>query len=92
MTDAFDPHPGRPDHPDFWKLSDVILQQDGKTEDEDFDLAAWVSEVCDLDVVFYMAMQRGLRMGVPPGVAFPLWLDAFMAGAAYAKKKASEDG
>lgn len=64
--DIFGAFPGRPDHNDFWKLSDIILKLDGRmqeaTEDEKEkvwreNIARWVDE----DSVNYMAMQRAMR-------------------------------
>lgn len=79
--------PGQPEHPDFVKLSDIILQLDGRTEDPGFDYHEFLGEVVDPDSIVYMARQRVLRMsdqvGIPdryvPALA-AIWLDAFVAG------------
>ena len=60
--------PQRPDHPDFWKLSNLILKYDGrmqegepgKTIEQLFEES--ISEIVDLDSVSYMAFQRALRV------------------------------
>lgn len=88
--------PGRPNHPDFWVLVDVVLQQDGKTEDPTFDMGAHLATVIDPKSLMYVAEQRSARLvnqpmtrNVPPEVTIgAAWLDAFMAGVMYAKRKA----
>lgn len=61
------PVPGRPDHPDFWALSDIILKMDGavaeaRTEDEKN--AAWqrfFHDIVDTESLIYMGFQRAMR-------------------------------
>lgn len=50
--------PDRPDHPDFWKLSEIVLQLDGRSNDEAFSVEGTASEVVDLESLTYMAIQR----------------------------------
>lgn len=54
--------PARPQHPDFWKLSDVILQLDSQGEAESDAFATAVGEVVDMESLQYMAYQRALRV------------------------------
>ena len=94
--DIFGPSPmgPRPTHRDFARLVDIILRQDGRTEDATFDMDAHLAAVVDPASVSYVALQRGFRlaalMGVDPrrspGMAVQLaslWGDAFMVGAAF---------
>lgn len=73
MSDPFgdkDRFSGRPDHPDFWKLSEVILRLDGAFQEveEEAREALWEEEVgrfIDPEVVGYVAFQRAVRvMGI----------------------------
>ncbi len=53
----------RPEHPDFWKLSSIVLQLDGRTEDESedaFDRGIKDARV-DPQSVSYLSVQRALR-------------------------------
>lgn len=62
--DAFGKRPNRPNHPDFWRISEVILAADGALEaarTEDDKEAAWkarTSGVVDIHSVTYAAIQR----------------------------------
>lgn len=66
MDDVFGKRPGRVDHPDFWRISEILLRHDGALEKlpaEERE-AAWkglVAEHVDLDSVMYVATQRTLR-------------------------------
>lgn len=98
MTDGplFGDFPDRPDHPDFWKLSDVVLQHDGLTEDADFDIQAHLATVLDPDSLRYMLAARVKRShdrsGAPALVqAQAAWLDGFMIGVAYARRHPVEE-
>jgi hypothetical protein len=62
----------RPNHPDFWRLSEIILKYDGRVQDavrqgekgEDV-VSACIEEVVDGESLAYMALQRAFRiMGV----------------------------
>jgi hypothetical protein len=91
LDDIFGPFPGRPQHPDMAILADVILQLDGKTEDPDFNLPDFVGKDVDFDCLLHLAKQRCLRVTRDPEmavvIAIPIYLDAFMAGLAYANRK-----
>lgn len=74
MTDTpnsmFDGPPGRPDHPDFFKLSSIVLGLDAsidpQTMTEDEMEAAFVARMEALNIdrasVAYMATQRAFRV------------------------------
>lgn len=86
--------PDRPDHRDFWKLSDVVLQHDGLTEDPGFDMRAHIATVLDPDSLQYMMearVQRQLAQAThgPLITAQALWLDAFFIGVAFARRPAT---
>lgn len=56
--------PGRPNHLDFWRLSDVVLQQDGAMQENktEAQFRALVDEHIDLDSAAYMAQQRAAKL------------------------------
>jgi hypothetical protein len=84
--------PNRPQHPDFWRLADAVLENDAAVEDgtgiEEF-LAPYV----DLPSLAYMAEQRaalylsraGLPVDLAPFVAAG-WVDGWIAGVKYQEK------
>lgn len=88
---AVDPlFPDRPDHPDFWALSEAVKQTDGYASQG---LSpAQIFEAADIngDSVFYMAKQRAMRMHAfapaptspqeVEGMSAATWLDGFLAG------------
>jgi hypothetical protein len=91
LNDTFGPFPGRPNHPDFAKLANVVLKQDGKTEDADFDFATYIRDFIDADSITHMAQQRASKMmmrnGMNPGLnarvlamVCAAYMDAFLAG------------
>jgi hypothetical protein len=90
-----DRYPNRPDHPDFWKLCDVLLQQDGSLEDGgDFEVI--LSEVVDPESLAYVAMQRAQRLvmnGSIPMTAIPtyaaIFLDGFTTGVRFERKRST---
>lgn len=68
MDEFFGRRRRRPDHPDFWRISEVILGMDAEFDpmnppegDRDALWKARVTEVVDVDSVMYMAAQRVLR-------------------------------
>lgn len=86
----------RPDHPDFWLISqalidvDALSQASGDTEDSRTIMARYV----DPDSGAYAATQRALAMVGPRdkellAKAATLWLDGFMAGIKYQHLKTS---
>lgn len=69
--DVFGPRPHRPDHPDFWRLSEIILANDGRMDDTPPSRKEEVwrettSSVIDIESVTYMATQRAIRLLGPP--------------------------
>jgi hypothetical protein len=87
--------PGRPEHGDFWRLSDFVLRLDGATED--IAGRSGYEEVLDdrlkgidRESVVYMAQQRSLivvsRMGLAGDEALMIstmiatgWIEGFLA-------------
>lgn len=100
MSDFFGPHPSRPDVPEFWRFSEILLQIDGKLEDgknnrEIFEQT--ISEIAPIQVVEYVALQRALRtvqaimalaghVSDPTILAATAWIDGFMVGAYYSSR------
>lgn len=89
LGDIFGPNPHRPEHPDMRVLVDLVLKQDGKTEDADFDMDAYLATMLDSESVSYMALQRASRMATLMGAEgnvmlimrlVSLWMDGFMLG------------
>lgn len=67
FPDLFGPSPARPEHPDFWKLSSVVLDLDGAMaergkESIDDVIARKAAEVGDSYAICYMAVQRAMRV------------------------------
>lgn len=93
--------PGRPQHPDFMKLSEIVLRHDGPTNDpvtkEQFSFEDTVNAVIDLDTLTYMArgraqifmVQVGLDLGNLPLLAAiaSAWCDAFLVGGKWEQKR-----
>jgi hypothetical protein len=61
LNDVFGHFPDRPDHPDFAKLSDLVLQQDGWSCDENFDYEQLLEQYVDPKSVAHMATQRATK-------------------------------
>lgn len=86
----------RPDTPQFWMLSDILIEQDSIAETEG--LAAAVENVIDLETLAYVAQQRAFRsLNIyTEAQAFTrqeevaqlaaIWMDAFVTGAKYEHK------
>lgn len=67
LNDIFGQMPARPDHPDFWKLSEIVLRMDGQMQeaDEAAKERLFHEEVTahiDEDSLGYMAIQRAFRV------------------------------
>jgi hypothetical protein len=96
MDEVFGQRRHRPNHPDFWRISEVILGMDADFDpmnppegDRDALWRAKVLAVVDVDSVMYMAAHRVMRgFGSPADVAearrqatiVALYMDAFIAG------------
>jgi hypothetical protein len=85
--------PGRPNTPEFWRLSDLVLQLDGASAEPGFDLTDVVPT--DLTALQYMAEQRyGMfcqRLGLPENRMFKsmfiaAYMEAFTVGHNYHEK------
>jgi hypothetical protein len=79
-----------PETPEFQAISKAIIHADAEAKAGRF--SAMIREVADLDTLTWFAMQRasmavGDGPGQPPAAA--LWLDGFMAGAAFRKTSPS---
>lgn len=78
--------PGRPSHPDFYRLSRAVIAND-RVEEADNPGEAFrdlVAKHVDLDSLAYMAVQRVAiftqRGNTPPeDIAALAWIDGFMA-------------
>jgi hypothetical protein len=89
-----DPFPQRPDHPDFWMLSRIVIDLDKRAEAPDMPFADMIAAVVDIRSVMYMASQRALRAAGPVvptrfhhGKLQAAWVDGFMTGARYQAEK-----
>lgn len=85
--------PKRPDHPDFWRISEVVLQHDGEAVEGKLPLEEIVKDTVDPTSLTYFAMQRAgmtcQKAGMPESLAPVLgsvWLDGFMAGAKFQQR------
>lgn len=96
MTDAmnefFGDAPGRPDHPDFWKLSETVLGMDALTEETHGFEDALAAIPVDAQSLVYVAQQRASRaVDIDNPVTFvagaACWLDGFIAGTRYRESK-----
>jgi hypothetical protein len=82
----------RPEHPDFWMLSEVVIKIDAMT-DQHQGFSDIVGRMIDLDSVSYMAEQRALRAMGPNATAATraligaTWIDGFMAGVNFQNRK-----
>jgi hypothetical protein len=76
----------RPEHPDFWLLSQVLIDQDAQAESGQRALEI-IGRYLDPPSVAYMANQRALRVmsGRPAAGIVQVsaaWIDGFLAGMA----------
>lgn len=74
-------YPGRPDHPDFWLISQALIGQDAQA-DSGQDTTEILGRVIDPDSVTYAAIQRAGRLkgSYGPAAVAGMWLDGFLAG------------
>jgi hypothetical protein len=56
-----DPFPFRPDHPDFWRLSDLVVQLTSQAEEKGRRLDDLIAPVIDPKSLAYTAFQRATR-------------------------------
>lgn len=69
MNDLFAGPPNRPDNPDFWRLSSIILKLKADAETYKDDMVAWekawrsvYEAVGDFDAIAYCAVQAGMQV------------------------------
>jgi hypothetical protein len=65
LSDVFGSNPDRPDHPDFWRMSDVRLMLDGRTQNPDISdeerqksFAELYGDAADIESISYLAFMR----------------------------------
>lgn len=93
LNDIFGPFKGRPDHPDMTKLVDIILQQDGKTEDADFDMESHLSSIIDPTSVSFLSLQRAIRIANSVSdkallaKLSTMWIDGFLVGVELTRRR-----
>jgi hypothetical protein len=82
LRDVFGDVPGRPDHPDFWLLSQQVLGLDATIENEP-DIENIIKKYVDTDSLAYTAKQRASRVidaGLAPEGALPLLAALYTEG------------
>jgi hypothetical protein len=87
--------PNRPDHPDFWLISQALIDTDALA-DSGQSTPDITGRIVDTDSLIYAAEQR-VRLIIGKGHLNPstrimiamnaLWLDAFVAGTQYQRLK-----
>lgn len=65
MSDVFGSNPNRPDHPDYWRISEVVLKLDGRTQNPDVSdeerqksFQELYNGVADIESITYVAFHR----------------------------------
>ena len=63
VPDSLGEEPGdeRPDHPHFWRLSEIVLQFDAQVQDGNMDISRFIEKEIDEQSLIYMAIQRSER-------------------------------
>lgn len=88
------PEFNRPEHPDFWLLSQTVIDNDALSDNGgSFD--GIISEIVDVESLLYMGDQRMLRSRAMLGrmddntkaCLIAMFIDGFMIGAKYQKLK-----
>lgn len=92
--------PDRPDHADFWELSEVILRQDAAADNHE--PLETILRDFDYESARYMAQQRGKRFmdlvkgGMEKGetnlelVMISMWMDGFVGGLQIGRSRAED--
>lgn len=92
--------PDRPDHPDFWRLSEILLQIDGRSNEDGREVFDEVSDNIDPASLIYMAEGRakhGLQEFVAAkrdrvtttdvvALVTAAWVEAFLVGARFQQR------
>lgn len=96
MSDFFGDFPNRPDVPEFWHLSEIVLANDAIATEEENGFLKVVERIVPIEVLQYMAEQRvkiAMTRGglpVPPpsimALLMAIYIDGFIAGAHYGVK------
>lgn len=87
------PRFNRPDHEDFWLLSQVVIDNDTVADNETMPFEDRIGQVIDPESLTYMARQRALRVTGPFATTrdqakfAAIYMDAFMAGATFQAEK-----
>lgn len=91
-----DKFPGRPDHPDFWRLSEVLLRIDGATTEG----RESVVDVLGVDMASFMyaanervsrAVDQQRQVGDPYLLLMTVYMDAFALGKGFAEAGGHRD-
>jgi hypothetical protein len=83
----------RPEHPDFWMLSEIVISQDAAVDNKAITFEEVVNKVVDVHSLAYMAQQRAMRISGPyapvseQSKIAAVYMDAFLTGAAFQAKK-----
>jgi hypothetical protein len=86
----------RPDHPDFWLISQAVLDQDAQA-DSGQSAAEILGRMINPDSVMYAAQQRAMRFTIAfTGLEAELktaaaWTDGFLAGMRVQAAKEARD-
>ena len=93
-----DKFPNRPDVPEFWHLSEIVLGNDAEASEKgSAGLLGVIEKIIPIEVLQYMATQRALiqmhrvfhskydELNVPMMMS-AAWIDGFAAGAKYGQK------
>lgn len=89
--------PGRPDHPDFWAMAQILMSMDASVVLNTGGTAIPALAKIDLDVLVYIAKQRALRMMMQPGrsdntaALGAMYMDGFTAGVQWAEHLANDN-
>lgn len=103
MTDPLnDPRfPDRPTHPDFWRISEILLANDGDATEGRRSIPEIVTAVVDVESLTYAAKQRARiaceALGLPTSDGWvaklaSVWIDAFTAGATFEQRGGHQHG
>lgn len=85
--------PERPEHPDFWLISQAVIDND-VTVDDGTSLQDATAPFVDFESVFCAALQRAQRVsGIMPEstrrALAVVWVDAFVTGVRYERLKST---
>lgn len=90
--------PNRPEHPDFWIISEAVIDGDASVANGSYEDA--VRRVVDLGSAIYMGKQRTSRLNEMEELGLTstqmsalraAWVDGFIAGAEYRRIKTERE-